>query len=116
MKRPDARTLVWTFRVWTSRTGLAIAVLCLGVGALAQGCGGDRQEREARGLAPRDEVAMPESQGEMKMTEEQRRQKAMQQDQAKEDQEFDEAEQQAEQQAQPGQGQGQQAPQAQGAP
>lgn len=72
------------------RAGTAWIHALLMAGAIAGAalaCGGDRDER---GLAFPDEVSTPESESELKMTEEQRREKAMLEEAAKERKEFNE--------------------------
>jgi hypothetical protein len=67
-------------------TRIGAIVLASAIGASTQACGGDRNER---GLAF-DEESTPESEAELKMTEAERREKAMLQEAAKERQEFNE--------------------------
>jgi len=67
---------------------MALALPLLGV-PLA-GCGGDTEQRDARGLAPPDETNVPESEKAMKETEAQRQETIEKDEEATEQKEFNE--------------------------
>jgi hypothetical protein len=72
---------------WQKRaTQIGAVLLGCGIAGATLACGGDRDER---GLSFNEE-STPESEGEMKMTEAERREKAMLEEAAKERQEFNE--------------------------
>ena len=75
----------------TFRIGLAAGLLAA---PGLHGCGGERTER---GLAPAEEVAVPESERDLGMTEAERQAEIVDEDEAAEDERFDEAERPAEQ-------------------
>jgi hypothetical protein len=64
----------------------ALAALALGVGAPVLGCGEEKMER---GLAAPEEQATPIDATEERMTEEQRRQREVMEDEAAEQRDFD---------------------------
>lgn len=70
----------------------ALAALALGVGAPVLGCGEEKMER---GLAPSQEQATPIDAAEERMTEEQRRQREVMEDEAAEQRDFDGGQQDA---------------------
>jgi hypothetical protein len=78
----------WT---WARSAALLAAAAGLGVAAALLACSESPTEEMDRGVAVDDESSTPESAGEMALTEEERRQKAMMEEQALERREFNES-------------------------
>lgn len=78
-------------RTWARRAAVAAAASSLGIGGWLLACKETKTEEMNRGVAVDDEVNMPESAGEMEMTEEERRAKAAAQDEALEQKEFEDS-------------------------